>query len=232
LEPHAPEAALLVGDAGWFPPGANIDQGQIRGTHGSERNERLCATCHISSFEVTDPETGDFVFQATGHLFRPIPCVDAEGRPQPFDDECEVSVDARSFESCTEFGCHGDADAAFSALTAASNRIQMRADELLSQLVQVDPNLEDAGGEVDPFNPTFTVAEGAIFNWHLANFGGEQFGTNTVIGSAVHNPFLVEALLVASIQAVQNEYGVSPTGVDSGTDWQAELQKVVQRVHR
>ena len=29
LEPHAPETALLAGDAGWFPPNANIDQGEI-----------------------------------------------------------------------------------------------------------------------------------------------------------------------------------------------------------
>lgn len=229
LEPHSPESALLVGDAGWFPPGANIDQGQIRGTHGSERNERLCATCHIAAFTVTDPETGDFAFQATGHLFRPIPCIDAEGKPTPFEDGCALSLDTRSYAACTESGCHGDEQAAFSALVSAVNDIQQKADQLLSQLEQVDPNLEEAGGEIDPENPAFTVAEGAFFNYHLANFGGEAFGTNTVIGSATHNPFLVRALLIASMQAVENEYGVTPVGVRPGTDWDAELQAVIRR---
>lgn len=30
-------------------------------------------------------------------------------------------------------------------------------------------------------------------------------------GSTVHNPFLMEQLLISSIQAVEDEYGVSPT---------------------
>lgn len=230
LEPHAPEASLLVGDAGWFPPGANIDQGQIRGTHGSEANPKLCATCHVFPYEITDALTGDFVFQATGHLFRPIPCIDEEGKPLPFEDNCELSTTARSFAACTASGCHGDQTAAFSALTVASTRIQNLADDLMSQLLQVDPNLEDAGGEIDPTDPTFTVAEGSIFNWHLANFGGEQFGTNTVIGSATHNPFLVEALLIASIDAMQTTYGVTPVGAAASTNWDAELQAVLSRL--
>lgn len=229
LEPHAPEADLLVGDAGWFPPGATINQGEIRGTHGSGRNAKLCATCHVSGFTVTDAVTGDFVFSATGHLFRPIPCLDAEGKPLPFENGCELSTTARSFASCTDAACHGDEQAAFSALTAATTRIQLRADELLSQLVQVDPNLEDAGGEIDPNEPTFTVAEGAFFNYNLATFGSQLFGTNTVVGSSVHNPFLVEALLIASIQAVIDQYGISPSTVDLATNWRVELQAVLRR---
>jgi predicted CXXCH cytochrome family protein len=229
LEPHAPEGDLLVGDAGWFPPGANIDQGQIRGTHGTERNAELCATCHLPTFDVTDPATGDHVFTVTGHLFRPIPCLDAQGVPEPFEDSCELSTTARTFEACTASGCHGDQEAAFSALTAATTRIQKAADELYAQLQTVDPNLDDAGGFIDPTDPTFTVAEGAFFNYHLATFGQTGFGTNTVVGSSVHNPFLVEALLIASQQAVQDEYGVSPAPNGGPIDYAARIQAVLRR---
>jgi hypothetical protein len=45
-----------------------------------------------------------------------------------------------------------------------------------------------------------TVAEGATFNQKL----GE------ITSSAVHNPFLTEALLLGSMQAVQDEYGIAP----------------------
>ena len=230
LEPHSPESALLVGDAGWFPPGANINQGQIRGTHGSERNPELCATCHVSSFTVTDPATGDHVFSVTGHLFRPIPCLDAAtGIPLPFENACALSTTERSYEACTASGCHGDQTAAFSALTAATMRIQTQADDLHAQLLIVDPNLEDAGGEIDPANPTFTVAEGAFFNYHLAIFGNTDFGTNTVVGSSVHNPFLVEALLLASQQAVEDTYGVAPSPGGPAIDYDAKIQAVLRR---
>jgi len=47
----------------------------------------------------------------------------------------------------------------------------------------------------------FTVGEGAKFN----------AGLGAITSSAVHNPFLTEALLTASIQAVTDEYGISPT---------------------
>ena len=203
LEPHAPEAALLVGEAGWFPPNSEIDEGEIRGTHGSDANPRLCATCHVNSYEVTDSETGEFVFNSTGHLFTAIPCVDASGIP--VEGDCEISTSARSFQGCTGSGCHGDATAAFSALTAASTRIENAATELHDLLLLVDPNLEEAGGAIDPADPTFTTAEGATFNYHLATFGGD------VTGSTAHNPFLVEALLLASITEVEDEYGVPAT---------------------
>lgn len=227
LEPHAPEAALLVGDAGWFPPGAEIDQGEIRGTHGSERNERLCATCHLPMFTVRDEETGEFVIEVFGHLFRPIPCVDAQGVPQPFEDQCEISTAARTFQACTGGPCHGDEQAAFSALNRAVTSIQGLADDLHALLERVDPNLEEAGGEIDDTNPTFTIAEGALFNYNLATFGNTDFGTNTVVGSSVHNPFLVEALLIASIDAVEEEYGVLAA---SRRNWKSELREVLARI--
>lgn len=229
LHPHSPEAALLVGEAGWFPPNSNIDRGQIIATHGSEGNPGLCATCHLPDYDVTDPATGDFVFRVTGHLFRPNPCVDAEGVPEGFEVQCGLSEQERSYASCTGAGCHFSEQQAASALTAKSATVQFLADELHHQLDIVDPNGEDEGGEIDARNPTFTVAEGALFNHSLAEFGSEEFGTFSTVGSAAHNPFLVEALLIASIQAVEDEYGVSPR---IERDWDLELQKVLNRVPR
>lgn len=220
LEPHAPEAALLVGDAGWFPPNSEIDEGEIRGTHGSDANPGLCATCHVVAYEITDQETGEFVFNSTGHLFAAMPCVDAQGVPVPGD--CEVSTAARSFEGCTGAGCHGDATAAFSAFTSGVTAVEDAADDLIAMLEQVDPDLEAAGGEIDPADPTFTVAEGAFFNYNLAIHGGD------VRASAVHNPFLVEALLLASITAVEDAY--APAVVSSvRAERDSRIRELIQR---
>ncbi|MFQ5746751.1 MAG: cytochrome c3 family protein, partial [Gemmatimonadota bacterium] len=201
LAPHAPEAALLAGDAGWFPPGLDFDRGDIVGTHGTGANPELCAGCHVSRFTVTDPSSGSFVTEATGHLFEALPCVDAAGTPVGGD--CPITTTARSFQACAASGgCHASEGAAAGALSAASARIEAAAADLIAMLAQVDPNLEAAGGEIDAGSSTFTVAEGAFFNWNLATFGG------SVTGSAVHNPFLSEALLLASVQAVSDEYGI------------------------
>lgn len=225
LAPHAPESALLIGDAGWFPPGADFNQGQILGTHGTDRNPKLCATCHLPKFQISDPLRPGILVESTSHLFRPIPCIDAEGRPLPFGQSCDLAPPARSYKACTGGGCHGSEQTAFSALTAATTRIQRAADQLIGQLQRVDPNLTSAGGEIDGANPLFTVAEGAYFNYRLATFGNREFGTNSVIGSSVHNPFLIEALLIASIQAVQEKYGVAPS---IAANWNAELERAVQ----
>ena len=208
LSPHSPETALLEGEAGWFPPGANIDQGQIRSTHGSERNAALCATCHVVSYEIRDAETDEFVFNSTGHLFTAIPCLDAQGVPMPGD--CNLEAGARSFEGCAD--CHSTTTIP-GTLRAVALDLLNDVNALHDLLVQVDPNLEDAGGEIDPADPTFTVAEGAFFNLNLATFpGGErQDSLMLVAGAAAHNPFLMRALLGASITAVQDEYGVSLT---------------------
>ncbi len=228
LEPHAPEADLLQGTAGWVPPGSFIGQDTIAGTHGSAANPRACAACHVFPFTVRDNVTGDFVFNATGHLFRPIPCVDAQGVPEPFDVTCGLSPAERSYASCTVAGCHGSEQAAFSALTTKSAQVQADADDLIALLALVDPNLDAPGGEIDPENPTFTVAEGAFFNYHLAIFGNSAFNTDNVLGSTTHNPFLVPSLLMESINIVQTTYGVSlPRTV--GRDFEAEIRAEISK---
>ncbi len=197
--PHSPQGPLLLGqDVGWIPPNFAfdtifVDGGAIRGTHGSEANQELCATCHLNSYEVTDPTTGDHIFSATGHLFKPIPCVDAQGVPTG-DDSCPMTTTDRSFESCTTAGCHGDETAALTAMVTAQNRVANLVAELDALLAQVDP------GEFDNTDGFITVAEGANFN----------AGLGEIESSAVHNPFLTEALLTSSIQAVQDTYGPFP----------------------
>jgi predicted CXXCH cytochrome family protein len=194
--PHSPQGPLLLGEigtVGWTPPNFAYTVEAIRGTHGSERNTRLCAGCHVNAYEVTDPETGAHVFSATGHLFEAIPCVDAQGIPTA-DDSCPVTTTDRSFASCSTGECHGDAVAAISALQDAQGDIDDLVADVNSLLAMVPP---------DQFSDTdslFTVAEGARFNVQLA----------AIESSAVHNPFLTEALLDASVDALVDQYSLPP----------------------
>ena len=186
--PHSPQGPLLLGeDVGWIPP--NFDTNIVRGTHGSAQNEELCATCHVYPFEVTDPLTGDFVFSATGHLFQPIPCLDAQGVPTTGD----CAVTERSFASCTD-GCHGnDPVAARTAYLSSRQTIENRVEQLADQLAQVPAS------EFSTSDGVLTVAEGARFNQQLAE----------IESSSTHNPFLTEALLLSSMDAVEAQYGIS-----------------------
>ena len=219
LHPHSPETAMLAGEAGYFFPNMPIDPGAIITTHGSSANPRLCAGCHVSMYTVED-EGGNFVLEAVGHTFQPIPCVDEQGIPIA-DTECELSTTARSFNGCVASGCHGAAEAALGALTAASTRTELLVEELEDVLLQVDPNLDepcvvpDVPGDpipntclIDATDGVITTAEGAFFNMELAI---HPSGTR-VWGSATHNPFLLETLLIVSLQNVEDEYGVLPGG--------------------
>jgi predicted CXXCH cytochrome family protein len=194
-EPHSPEGPLLLGEnVGWLPPGFAFERGTVVGTHGSKANPRLCAGCHVNAFEVTDPTAGH-VFTSTGHSFRAIPCVDGEGIPTGADD-CARTAAARSFQSCASGGCHGSPEAAATSLGLAQARVAGLVSELNAVLAKVP------AAEFDPLDNRFTSAEGAKFN---AALGAEP-------SSAVHNPLLMEALLIASINEVTNRYGISAVG--------------------
>ena len=187
--PHSPEGPLLLGEgAGWFPPGFEPEIERIRGTHGTEANPRLCATCHVAQYEVTDQLTGEFVFNSVGHLFLAIPCLDAQGIPTA-DQGCDLTQ--RSFAACTD--CHGDEGAAQAAYISARDRIAdlvTEANALLAlPAVAADRNLNDG---------VFTVADGVWFNTQLA----------ALKGTSTHNPFLAENLMTASIAALQETYGI------------------------
>lgn len=199
--PHSPQGPLLLGEigtVGWTPPNFAYDEQRVAGTHGSEANRRLCATCHVASFTVRDAGSGNHVFSATGHLFDAIPCVDARGVPTG-EKGCAMTTTARTFASCTASGCHGSQNAALSAMSVAKTRIQNLVNELNTLLARVPAS------EFNRNDNIYTVAEGARFNAGL----GED------VSSATHNPFLTEALLTASIKIVKQQYGLtSPSSVD------------------
>lgn len=191
--PHAPEGPLLLGEAGWFPPGFELEG--VVGTHGTESNDRLCAACHVATYQVNDQSTGQFLVSVTGHRFEAIPCVDANGIPT---DAEECDIQERAFNGCVSSGCHGAVESARSAYVTSKQRIANLVEEV-DAILKLVPE-----GELDQRDGRFTTADGAWFNARL----GELPGTST------HNPFLAEQLLVASIQAVRDQYEIpGVTGV-------------------
>jgi predicted CXXCH cytochrome family protein len=192
--PHSPEGPLLLGEAGWIPPNFAYPPGALVGSHGSDRNPRLCATCHVTDYQISDPLTKSFTFRATGHSFQAIPCVDASGVPTGAAN-CEMTQ--RSFRSCTS--CHLSETAARSALGVAEMRIKRLTDEVAGLLPRIPAS------EFSTTDNRYTTAEGARFNMQL----GQKKG------SVAHNPFLVEALLIASIKQIEIDYGIRPAAVVS-----------------
>ena len=189
--PHSPQGPLLLGTAGWRPAGFAFAEDTILGTHGTTRNPRLCATCHVSRLAVTDQATGEFSFEATGHLFQAIPCLDANGRPT-IATTCALSE--RSFGGCVSGACHATDTGARTAYATSRGRLDTLVARLNRQLAQLPL------AEFDSTDGRLSAAEGARFNSQLG----------ALRGSAIHNPFLIEALLTASISTVLAEYGVSP----------------------
>jgi len=138
---------------------------------------------------VTDPKTGSFVFQATGHNFAAAPCLDSNGIPT--NGTCVVSQ--RSFAACAGSGCHGTTAVAQSLFTSDSVRITALETTLKAQLAKVPST------ELNYSSTTLTTAKGATWNLGLAQKAG----------SFIHNPFLIEALLTASIKQVTKDYGIA-----------------------
>jgi len=215
VTPHAPQGAVLLGYAGWRPPNFAYDTAKIYGSHATTKNPKLCAGCHVSKFTVTDPTSGNFVFQATGHLFRPIPCLDAQGKPTA-NKTCAYNTTARSWVSCTQSGCHANATAANSAFNSVRDRMKLFTEQLWTD-VNKDGTLQAAptdGGllaTVKAQKPNewttdaITPAEGAEFN---ARVCGEYGSSNADNSKGVHNPFLCDALLTSSITYVKSYYGL------------------------
>lgn len=192
--PHSPEGPMLLGEAGWWPPNMPIEPGtRIVSTHGSDANPRMCAGCHMQKIDAEDEATGTLTIPTTGHMFEAIPCVDAQGNLTR-EDNC--TIQQRTFRTCTG-ECHGSEAAARSAMITVRLRIDDLNAELKAQLAQVPAS------ETDPNDDRYTTAEGARFNSQLADRSG----------SVVHNPFLLEALLIATIQQVEAEYGVAAGAV-------------------
>ena len=220
--PHAPQGAMLLGFAGYRPPGFTYDTARIYGSHATTLNPKLCAGCHIAKFTVTDPATGGFTFQATGHLMRPIPCLDATGKPTA-DKTCPYTTGARSWQTCAASGCHASAAVAASLFTTVRARMKFLADQLwVDSNGNGTLNAAPADGgllaQVRASRPAewsntdlvITPAEGAEFNARLC---GEFGQTNADNSKGVHNPFLCEALLTATIDYIKTYYGVAAPSI-------------------
>jgi hypothetical protein len=168
----------------------------IIGTHGTpSANPKLCATCHVARYAATDLATGKFVFQATGHRFIAAPCVDANGVPTT-DQSCTIT--GKTFRSCVSSGCHAtEAVARTLYLTDSTRILQLiaSANSAIAKVKAIKASECTLGG------PKYTSCLGTQFNVSLAQ----------APGGFVHNPFLIEQLLVASINQLQKDYGVTPS---------------------
>jgi hypothetical protein len=192
--PHAPQGPLVFGTAGWWPPGVTFEETQS--SHGSDRNQKLCAGCHVQNYAVSDKATGKFTVQVVGHRFLPIPCIDANGAPT---DAQNCTNAQRSFRACAASGCHATQSAARTALETAEADVALLTGALDNMLAQVPASekLPAAAGKV-------TTARGATYNSNLAK----------AVGSEAHNAFLVKALLRASIAQVSKDYNIpKPPGL-------------------
>jgi predicted CXXCH cytochrome family protein len=213
--PHGPQGPVLLGTAGWWPTGA--DTFPQATTHGNPTaNPNLCAGCHVQAFAVTDPVNNSLVLQSTGHLFRPVPCLDpATGVPLPGEDNsCAYNTVERNWSACTKSGCHIDATAAAAALNASRAVIKTLVDQLWVD-VDGDRVVDSAtdGGYLSlvpkaafTVNDNFlSVAEGALFN---AQLWGEGLTGHPDNSRGTHNPFLAQRQLAATIAAVKSTYGL------------------------
>jgi len=188
--PHSPQGPMLIGEAGWWPPGVQADPDLIA-THGSAKNPKLCATCHLHRYDVTDKATGKFVQTVTGHRFLAIPCVDSNGLPT---DDQSCAMTGRSFKGCVASGCHDTEGRARTLIATAESDIGLLANAL--QVMLNDPKVPAA----DKTARAATTYRGSNFNRNLA----------LSPGSEVHNPFLAKALLRASIAQMAKDYGITP----------------------
>ncbi len=213
--PHGPQGPALLGTAGWWPSGSDTTPQAT--THGDPAaNPRLCAGCHVTAFTVTDT-SGAFQLQSVGHLFRPIPCADAQGNPLPgSDNTCAYDAVSRNWSTCVSSGCHSSTTAAVNALDASRTVLQT----LVAQLwvdVDGDRRVDSAtdGGYLSlvptaEFNTTdnaLSVAEGALYNVQL---WGENFASHPDKSFGTHNPFLAQRQLAATIAAMKAQYPFLP----------------------
>lgn len=210
--PHSPQGPMVLGTAGWLPPGFTWDNTAMGTSHASPTaNPGLCAGCHVSAFSRVDTTTNATVY-STGHTFAAIPCLNAGGAPDYTVDDCDVT--ARTFQSCSKSGCHSTENAARSAFVAAEDRFTF-----YSRLMWIDVN---ANSRVDAFPtdsgmaalarrdfpddfptrsttnaPPLSPGEGLAFNGRLLIMPGQ----------AAHNAFYGEALAIATLNAARARYG-------------------------
>jgi hypothetical protein len=222
---------VLLGTAGWIPPGFAVPQAPA--THGNvTANPELCARCHVQGYSFTD--ANNITSFSTGHTFHPIPCVDANGLPLPLAQQnCPFTIPERRFDNCASASCHGnDVNQAVLAIASIRSTLASLIDPVWMDNDGPDgiPNSGDDNGALDPgidtglfpdailsgkipatefstTDNTETVAEGVLFNLRLY---GENRYANGDRSHGVHNPIQAPPLIGASIQALQAAYGPLP----------------------
>jgi hypothetical protein len=239
--PHSPQGPMLLGDAGYHPAGFDPDVQAVASTHGSQQNPRLCAGCHVNGYDVTDPNTGNQVVHSVGHLFLPIPCLDAQGAPTN-DRTCAYDTQARTWTACTNSGCHGDASTAAAAFASSGQLLDQLTKQIwddvngndtveaapadggyLSDFTNVPPTeYNSADGHVSP-------AEGALFNVRMLRPGPRELGGGVDGSSGVHNPFLARALLSANISELRATYPGLPQASRAVEDIRRKLEAINKR---
>lgn len=222
--PHAAQGPLVLGlDVGWIAPTFNTSLAKTS-THAlATENERICVTCHVVAFD-----DGSADIHSTGHTFRAAACLDASGSPT--EGPCENSE--RDFRTCVDSNCHISESAALDRFDWLESTLH----DLLDA-IWIDDNSDgvldatDSGllpqvvamgdaTQLDLTDQTVTAAEGALWNAQLAHtaerpwFGdgevfGEEFSAHRTSGNGVHNGFLLIRLLTASIEALEDQYGLS-----------------------
>lgn len=218
-QPHGAQGGVLLGFAGWRPPNFVYDTARIYGSHATTANPDLCAGCHVQPFTVT-ADNGGFVYQSVGHLFKPVPCLDAQGIPTG-DDSCAFSATARNWSACTKSGCHANANAAASAFNATRGEIELLADFLwddtdADQTIDAFPTDQgylprikaNAPGDLNPSDATVTAADGSEFNVRMCAEGRHSHPDGS---KGTHNKFLCVALLSQSATYLKSIYPFLPS---------------------
>lgn len=227
--PHGAAGYVLLGVAGYRPAGVAVDTQVTLTTHASIANPRLCAGCHVNAFDVTD-STG-LIFHSTGHSFRALPCLKANGTPDTVTT-CDYSTAARSWQACTASGCHATPAVAASLLSSLRASIATFADQIWIDKNgngKIDAAPIDGGylATIQATRPTelstttvLTPARGAQFNVLLFAERNYAHGDNSF---GVHNPFLARALLAANVNELRAAYALPapPANV------QAEIDKAI-----
>jgi predicted CXXCH cytochrome family protein len=219
-QPHGAQGGVLLGFAGWRPPDFAYDTARIFGTHATTANPNLCAGCHVQRFTVTDPASGNFVFQSVGHLFRPIPCVDAQGIPTD-DNSCAYTAAARNWSPCTNSGCHANADVAANLFNSTRAEIDFLVGVLWvdtdhDQTIDAYPTDDgylakiklNAPADLNSSDQIITAADGSEFN---ARTCGENLAGHPDGSKGTHNKFLCQALLAQSASYLKSIYAFLPS---------------------
>lgn len=238
--PHAPQGAVLLGYAGWWPDVRDT----VAATHGSvTSNPRLCAGCHVNQITVSGGGL-PVAFKSVGHLFSPDPCLDANGTPTAGD--CARPGDAgyvsgsRAFTGCA-LTCHNQSVTQVENAMSSQRAVIGQLADALWKDVDRDTVMYDTlpGGRFGAFDAGDTglltqltaaqadtafnfkdgkisVAEGVFFNVRLI---GEARYANGDRSLGVHNPLLSQTLLSISIDALKQRYGLAvPPAVQAVVD--------------